>query len=438
MTIADIKKLKDMMRDAGADRLYVKRLAPNDNSKNQPYFGGDFSVLNILPYGEVYSETLGKRPNFKAAADFHWLLDDGTLEHARHAQFILYPDYPEVRFSGFLKGCRNAPSELMRGRAAGRVLFLGVTDNGRIIGHVAAANTGLARSFDALGELPMNGVFHEMQLDTARKDTRKLLLDELRRIHLLGWVTSKKLIGPGKYGPCAAPHCGGMTLEAELGVMPNGYSEPDFHGWEVKQHNVSNLAKPDSGVLTLMTPEPTAGYYRDKGVEAFIRKYGYEDRMGREDRLNFGGVHKVGERHDLTGLTMILDGFDARAGKIINPGGGVVLRDDRGNNAAEWKFSHIIEHWKRKHARAVYVPSAKNDPPLQYRYGNLVRLGTGTDPLRLLEALSRKAVYYDPGIKLENASSKNPKTKRRSQFRVGVKHLDALYLRMEQVDVTRI
>jgi hypothetical protein len=29
-------------------------------------------------------------------------------------------------------------------------------------------------------------------------------------------------------------NCGGYTLEAELGATPNGYSEPDFMGWEIK------------------------------------------------------------------------------------------------------------------------------------------------------------------------------------------------------------
>lgn len=435
MTIDSIDKLSNMMRQAGADQLYVKRLAPNDNSKNQPYLGGDFSVLNILPYGDVSSETLGKVPNFKAAINFHWLLDDGSLEHARHAQFILYPKYPEVRLSGFLRGCRNAPNELMNIRAEGRILFLGVTNDGRILAHVTMPDTPLAHSFEALGEFPTVGVFNEIALDTAKKDTRKLLLDELSRIARLEWIMSKKLVAPGEFGPCVAPHCGGMTLEAELGIMPNGYSEPDFHGWEVKQHTVNKLEKPDSSVLTLMTPEPTAGFYREHGVEAFIRKYGYADKMGREDRLNFGGIHKVGERHDTTGLTMMLDGYDAATGKIINPGGGIVLRDDSGNSAAEWKFSHVMEHWKRKHARAVYVPSIKRDKPLQYRYGSKVRLGIGTDPLKLLEAMSVKAVYYDPGIKLENASTAKPTTKRRSQFRVNIRSIDSLYNALEQVDV---
>lgn len=199
---------------------------------------------------------------------------------------------------------------------------------------------------------------------------------------------------------------------------------------------ISNLEKPDSSILTLMTPEPTAGFYREQGVEAFIRKYGYEDKMGREDRLNFGGVHKVGERHATTGLTMILDGYNAETHKIDKPDGGIMLRDDQGNNAAEWKFTHVMEHWKRKHARAVYVPSIKKNDPLQYRYGAKVRLGVGTDPLKLLEAMSVKAVYYDPGIKLEHASTPKPKTKRRSQFRVGIKNIESLYNAMEQIDVT--
>ena len=31
------------------------------------------------------------------------------------------------------------------------------------------------------------------------------------------------------------------------------------------------------------------------GCEAFLRKYGYEDRKGREDRINFGGIFREGK-----------------------------------------------------------------------------------------------------------------------------------------------
>jgi hypothetical protein len=63
------------------------------------------------------------------------------------------------------------------------------------------------------------------------------------------------------------------------------------------------------------------------------------------------------------------------------------------------------------------------------------RLAQGTDPLRLLRALAAGAVYYDPGIKLEQASTAHPATKRRSQFRVASKHIAALYETVEVVEV---
>ena len=87
---------------------------------------------------------------------------------------------------------------------------------------------------------------------------------------------------------------GGSTLEAELGVAANSVVGPDFLGYEVKQYKVRNFSRPSSGgPITLMTPEPTGGLYRDEGVEAFVRIYGYPDRSGRPDRINFGGVHRA-------------------------------------------------------------------------------------------------------------------------------------------------
>jgi hypothetical protein len=55
-----------------------------------------------------------------------------------------------------------------------------------------------------------------------------------------------------------------------------------------------------------------------------------------------------------------------------------------------------------------------------------VLLAEGTDYSRLLGALARGDVYYDPGIKVENLSSK-PIAKRRSQFRVSRSRLKQLY-----------
>ncbi len=55
--------------------------------------------------------------------------------------------------------------------------------------------------------------------------------------------------------------------------------------------------------------------------------------------------------------------------------------------------------------------------------------------MRLLRALANGAVYYDPGIKLEQASTANPTSKRRSQFRVASKNIVALYESVETVEV---
>jgi hypothetical protein len=44
-------------------------------------------------------------------------------------------------------------------------------------------------------------------------------------------------------------------------------------------------------------------------------------------------------------------------------------------------------------------------------------------------------IYYDPGIKMENASAK-PKIKKRSQFRIKSQNLPYLYKLNEVLDIT--
>lgn len=87
-----------------------------------------------------------------------------------------------------------------------------------------------------------------------------------------------------------------------------------------------------------------------------------------------------------------------------------------------------MNHWNRKHAQAVYIPSISrtSDERREYRYGQFVRLGEGTDFLRFLKAVALGAVYYDPGIKVENIST-NPKQKTRSQFRIKSGSIGQLY-----------
>lgn len=433
----NLKNLKSLFINNGCDVIYVKRLAPNDNSKNQVYFGGNFEILNVLPISSISTVEAGdwRRERFKASLNFSWIKEDGNLTPAPHAQLVLYPKYPEVRFSGFLLGSKNSPSELMSQRLANRLLFISVSKKGTILGYVAHPNSEIAREFSFEINLQEHGVFSVIELPQT-VNNRAILLQELSRIHKLGWIDSKRLDSNKNILPCRSTNCGGYTLEAELGVTPNGYSEPDFMGWEIKQFGVKKFKNVNSSVITLMTPEPTDGLYKSKGVEYFIKTYGYPDKRGRPDRMNFGGLHKSGVLHPTTKLEMKLIGFDQESGKIRNSNGSISLVDLKGNEAASWSFSSMLLHWNRKHDKACYVPSLSDIiGDRKYKYGNNAILGTGTDFQLFLAQMASGNIYYDPGIKLENMSTK-PRIKKRSQFRIKSRFLPNLYKKNEIVDVT--
>jgi hypothetical protein len=428
--------LKSLFVSAGCNRLYAKLLAENDNSKNQIYFGPDFSALSLFPNQGIISDGNTFKPIYKAKLDFWWISATGVLTQAQGAKLILYPQYPEVRFSGFLQGCRESPSKILNARLKNRVLFMGVTAHGTIVGFVADGESDLSAEYRLRHPVPSIGVFTELilPLPGLTQSPRSDLLKELRRIHELGWISSKRLSREGIVLPCNAPNCGGYTLEAELGVTPNGRSEPDYLGFEVKQTAVPNFDRLESGIITLMTPEPTGGIYSEEGPEKFVREFGYADKKGREDRLNFGGIFRVDKRHEGTKLTLKLLGYNN--GKVTDKDASIALLDDGGRIAASWDFRGLMQHWARKHAHAVYVPSMmRKEPSRGYRYSKNVRLAEQPEFIRLLNAFNAGVICYDPGIKLENASSSKPKIKLRSQFRIKSRDIPVIYGKVEMVDV---
>ena len=428
MTLA---KVRAAMRSHGARELFVKRLSPNDNSKNQIYLGGDFRVINLLPAGAPVASASGSHatPIFKATLQLLWLDDSGRAFPAPDAQLILYPQYPEVRMSGFLRGAAWAPSELLASRAEGRVLLLGTTTDGRIFGYVAAAESQVEQELRLVPLDGEAGVLARIALgdDPTMADSRTRLLEALCRVAKDGWIPGWRLSTDGTRRPCTALNCVGVTLESELGITANGRAEPDFEGWEVKAHTVANFSRAGTGAVTLMTPEPTGGDYKRLGIVEFVRTYGYADKRGRADRMNFGGIHKVGQRCAATGLTLTLNGFDAANGKMTDAGGSLALLDDTGKIAASWDFARLLAHWSRKHSRAVFVPAMKEAiPEVRFRFGHHVLLAEGTDYAKVLQGLSAGTVYYDPGIKVEHQSG-IWKAKKRSQMRVSRARLASLY-----------
>lgn len=440
--------LKDIFRrfgELGCDAAYVKVLAKNDNTKNQPYLSKSFEGLHLLPHGELRSEKTDKGVVYKADINLSWLDENLRFAVAPESKLILYPQYPEVRLSGFLRGCETAPSELMRPRKTGytipnRIMILGVnTSAGHVYGYLAAEQSAAYQQLvPRLEDFEKRGVLFDVGslLPIVGGDTKKQLLDKLYEIYRHDWIVSKRLDKRGNLLPCLSPNCGGYTLEAELDIRPNSRSEPDFLGWEVKQHAVPTFENLEQRLLnkgtavTLMTPEPTGGYYAEAGVERFIRDYGYADRTGREDRLNFGGKYVFNVPSPLTRVRLLTTGFEAKSGKMDGTGSIVLIRDKETHPAAVWQFSDLLKHWSRKHAKAVYVPSmCRRQESLAYRFANVVRLGEGTDFIRFLRAVHGGFVYYDPGIKLEHASGK-PVIKRRSQFRILSGDIPCLYSKM--------
>lgn len=432
MPLETLDKILARLRGLGATRVLAKELAENDNTKQQIYLGGSFDALNILPFGELYPEPGLKRPTLKASVPLSWMDESGQVAPAPAAKLILYPKYPEVRLSGFLRGCPTAPIRDMqpvpgrerrhRNAPDGRVLLLGISADRTITAFLIRAGSRIAAEFSAFvatRRAATAGVFLDLPLEVT--SSRDQLLARLRDIHAAGWHQSSRLTAAGTRIAYVARNGAGYTLEALLGVIPNGRAEPDFLGWEIKACG--------SDRVTLMTPEPDAGYYGTHGVEAFLRRYG---RQTANDTLYFTGTHRVGETCQTTGQRLLMEGFDATKGRITDADGGLRLVTDDDTVAAAWSFPRLLQHWGRKHASAAYVPYSMREDRKEYRFDSPALLGEGTDFVRFLVAMAAGSVVYDPGPKLMGASTSRPKTKARSQFRIQRRALAGLYDRFDE------
>lgn len=425
----DISRLQQRFSQLGVKFAYFKRLAENDNSKQQIYLGGGFDALQLLPFEEVQAFPDLKEPNYKAKLSFFWI-DETRIEQAKGAQLILYPQYPEVRLSGFLKRCKMAPSAYMQPIDAqdrktnnghdGRVLFFGVTQDNQVMAYLAPADSNLARECFARiqsGEFIEEGIFVHLAVTKTEKSSRDELLARLTDIKNIGWHPSIKLDKTGIPMAYKAKNGGGYTLEALLGVIPNARTEPDFMGWELKAFS--------SDKISLFTPEPDGGFYRDQGAEAFVRRFG---KQTKPDTLYFTGLHRANHRQASTGLTLAVTGFDNSKQRIVDLNGGIVLLTDSGEAAAHWSFARLMEKWNRKHAQAAYIPYEAQDNPIrEYYYHSPALLGEGTDFSLFMSAMSGGKIVFDPGTKVVLQPDGKSHTKPRSQFRISVKHLTSLY-----------
>lgn len=444
-TIADIV---DRFMQLNATHILFKILAPNDNTKQQIYFGGSFEVIRLLPYQNLHPYPGVKRPNFKADIDFSWIDEAGHVERAKNTKLILYPDYPEVRFSGFLSGCKIAPRHLLQPLSGQereeradtpRVLFLGVADDSHVFGFLSSWGDHLAQEAIALrdsGEVhSVASVFFEHPLGSSLEpDNRSQLLHHLHGVYQQGWIEAFKLAKTGEHVPypsSAPPQAGGYTLEGALGITPNGTPGPDLLGWEIKAHSHKNTR------ITLMTPEPKRGIYAGD-FQRFMFDYGRLSTDG--NRYDFTGTHKAGLTCKTSSLVMLLDGFDPTAEKILDPEGGLHIYDKHGNLVAGWSFTDLMDLWRKKHNRTVFVPYDKRlGASTCFSYGPIVTTAEGADFSQFLGAIANQLVFYDPGVKMvleQRVAGDKWKPKKRNQIRSNLKNLDSIFNHVEKVDLS--
>lgn len=417
-------QLRGILKQKGATGIFFKELSENDNSKNQVYLGGSYEVLQEIPHGEIVAFSDFQMPNMKAKLDFWWVLDDGSVINAPSAQLILYPKYPEVRLSGFLRGCHKAPREHFQvisrynrtGNKDGRVLVFAAVGT-KLYAYLAPRGSSLS---SYLMGIPHKGLFGYVEFGL--EDSKTELIKHLRLQYIKNPHATVRMYSDGTIKPYHARNAAGYTLEASFGIIPNGLPEPDFKGWELKCYG--------STYITLMTPEPDGGLYEKLGTREFVEKFGHKTEDG---SMYFTGPYRNRENTSFgNSRKLIIEGFDEESGKIEDVDGSIILLQDEETELASWSFRHLLGHWAHKHNRACYV-RYKKETDHMVSYQPNIFLGEGTSPIFLLRAILENIVVFDPGSRIKS----NGKMKSRSQFRINAKDLHTMYNESEYIDISK-
>ncbi|MCC8361016.1 MvaI/BcnI family restriction endonuclease [Salinimicrobium sediminilitoris] len=430
-----IDSLINIFVQLGCDKFYAKELSENDNSKQQIYLGANFQEVTHIPKREISSDHSGDRKtvSFKADLTLYWLNENFKPELAPKAKLIWYPNYPEVRLSGFLFKCSASPSEYMsaKRRLKGRVLFFGIDSaKGVVFCYLGIPDSQLSLEFLNKKWKSTQGVLIDLKL-TPQTNSLMELMNKLYEIHHKGFIDGCKMELDYSINPYKAQNAGGLTLEAMLGIKPNSYSEPDYLGWEIKSFGVKDFDILRNRQLTLFTSEPDLGLYPED-FEKFMFAYG---KAKTQARIDFTGGHLAKLVCSSTGLRMIVKGFNFEKNEINQADGRVVLLDNRDEIAAGWSFSKLLDHWEKKHANACYVPVIRDGS--RYAFGNNIILGLRTSFLHFITALNYGIVKYDPGNNIKFKNGAIIEKKQRNQFRMSSSYIGGLYNEIKEIDIIK-
>jgi hypothetical protein len=445
MSISSLDQLNSLFRTAGVRALYVKRLAlKQDNEKNQIVLGTEVAGLaTIFPaklalrapsQSELKRKSDLGRPITEATLNFFWMDSTGNRFHAPNARLIDYFQYPEARLSGFLQGCAWAPRAIRRDHQSEygqRVLVIGSTSSGEVVALLLTQKDDALVS--ALPELASSGVSSVLGVlsveSGALQDPGDILAQRLREIISAGWHASVRNKG-GTVIPFKGNQGAGYTLEALLGVATNASKEPDFMGYEVKSYRGDKLS--------LMTPTADGGPEGALPFREFMKRYGRPSAIN-DGSLRFTGVARAGAVNG-GGLSLRVSGYDEERDTFaVNPDDIRVQQfsAESGQTLSSWSLEKLAECWNAKHALAVYVAAEKDEQGVatadRYRFLAPFYMCEGTDVWRLLRAIAKGDIYYDPA----HTIYADGEAKVRPQWRVGTRRfeqtLSRLYKRVRAV-----
>lgn len=436
-----LTEIRDAFKRVGCEELIIKFLSENqDNEKNQVYLGPALSLAQYFPGAlELRSASTSTTkvnsnngsPIVALNLDFAWLWPNEGPSPAPHAKMIEYSQYPEVRFSGFLKESPHSPQALRRDEqdAYGqRALILGYSGEksfGAVVTH--ASSPQAIAELQALPNWEVQSLFHYLNLSaTTNTLDSSTLLAELRTI--AGQVHQPRKLK--RFGEpfeliTVGGQAGGWTLEALLGIPMNAKSEPDKYGFEIKAVGGDRTS--------LITTEPDFGYRYDCGVEAYIARFGRDAQAGDGSRV-FSGVHRCNQANSATGAMLTIENWDFKTNAPIGSGQPniALVEVATGEVISGWSFAKIGASWMKKHAGAVFVQSTSVEGPPSdgYSYGPLAYMGLGTSALRFLEQVANGIIFLDPGDSQKLGQSPHARTQWRIAGNIKTqlpKRLEPLY-----------
>jgi len=414
------------LRENGCSFVLVKSLSGSqDNEKNQVYLGGSSVVFQRIPGTNLetsHSKSIKPKtenPNvlkISQSVDFHWVDPYGTYK-APNTKLIYYPQYPEMRLSGFIKGTQKSPMALRRNfqkRFGERYLLLGITKESVLGVVVTRRETSGCEVLESLPRWTSSKIFRIRKFSVGKNSIDGAsLIKEIKKIAGTGPHKSVTLDRVDELPrDFRGWQGGGYTLEALLGIPRNSISAPDKNGFEIKTFNKSSI--------TLITTEPDFGIRQTDGLRVFLKRFGWNGAKD-DGSLRFNGRHYLdGKSAARSKLKLVIRHWDTVNNQPTGTGTPVIcLVNSRNEIAAGWSLDRLTESWMKKHAGAVYVETkpiqcSTDKHPRAYDFNGRIYKCEGTSTLQLVRALLDGIIFLDSG----DRELANGEGKKRTQWRL--------------------